>query len=155
MLFMSDLYHPAYAFPPFYPFIFHILTYTYVQIKDYHLLVDQISRVLRPGGLIDVSEFDFYTYDKHHQRVEVGTHEIGPPWISRWMSFIRVAIKHIGGHTDAATHLHEWITSNPLFEDIVYREFWLPIVAPPPHPNESEATRRLYANMKENITVCC
>lgn len=70
------------------------------------------------------------------------------------MAFIRVAIKHIGGHTEAATYLHEWISSNPLLENIVYREFWLPVVAPPPHPNESEAIRRFYVKMRENITVC-
>ncbi|KAH9486365.1 Putative ATP-dependent RNA helicase [Psilocybe cubensis] len=122
-------------------------------VKDYHLLVDQMCRVLRPHGLLDISEFDFHMYDKDHNRLELGTHEVAPPWWARWMSFLAASIKNIGGDVDAATHLHEWVLSNPLFEDVVYREFWLPIVPPPYSPNETEATRRFYRKMKENTTA--
>ncbi|PPQ90946.1 hypothetical protein CVT25_008257 [Psilocybe cyanescens] len=122
-------------------------------IKDYHLLVDQMCRALRPHGLLDISEFDFHIYDKDHKRIELGTHEIAPPWWARWMTFLAASIKHIGGDADAATHLLEWVSSNPSFEDVVYREFWLPIVPPPYSPTESEATRRFYRKMKENTSA--
>ncbi|KDR85601.1 hypothetical protein GALMADRAFT_234564 [Galerina marginata CBS 339.88] len=122
-------------------------------IKDYHLLIDQIAHVLRPGGLIDVSEFDFHIYDKDHRRIELGTHEIGPPWWARWMTFMAVAIRNIGGDIDAATHLRDWISSNSLFEDVVYREFWLPVVPPPRMANDSEFIERFYAKMKEDVSA--
>ncbi|CAA7264772.1 unnamed protein product [Cyclocybe aegerita] len=121
-------------------------------IKDYHLLVDQISRVLRPGGLIDISEFDFHMYDKDHRRIELGTHEIGPPWWARWMTFLNVAIRTKGGDVDAATHLYDWVSSNPLFEGAVYREFWLPVVPGPREANETEFQRRFYTKLREDVT---
>lgn len=92
-------------------------------------------------------------YDKDHRRIEIGTDEIGPPWWARWMEFMRKAIKEIGGDVDAATHLYDWVTANPLFEDIVYREFWLPVVAPPPSPDDSEFMIRFYAKMQEDVKV--
>lgn len=112
-----------------------------------------MCRVLRPHGLLDISEFDFHIYDKDHKRMELGTHPIAPPWWARWMTFLAASIKHIGGDADAATHLLEWVSSNPMFEDVVYREFWLPIVPPPYSPNETDATRRFYQKMKENTSV--
>ncbi|KAF8203920.1 hypothetical protein BJ912DRAFT_941422 [Pholiota molesta] len=123
-------------------------------IKDYHLLIDQISRVLRPGGLIDVSEFDFHLYDKHHRRIELQVNESGRPWFAQWMSYMHAAVKNIGGDTDAATHLYEWISSNPRFEDVVYREFWLPVVPPPRDKlTETEYLRRFEQKMSEDITA--
>ncbi|KAF4612003.1 hypothetical protein D9613_004147 [Agrocybe pediades] len=122
-------------------------------IKDYHLLVDQIGFVLRPGGLIDISEFDFYLYDKDHKRIEVDMDGVGPPWWARWMTLTRQAIKDIGGDVDAATHLLDWVNANPLFEDAVYREFWLPVVAPPPSPDDSEFMKSFYAKMHEDVSA--
>ncbi|KAF9486357.1 S-adenosyl-L-methionine-dependent methyltransferase [Pholiota conissans] len=121
-------------------------------IKDYHLLVDQISRVLRPGGLIDVSEFDFHLYDKHHRRIELQVNEYGPPWFGRWITYMHAAVRNIGGDTDAATHLYEWISNNPRFEDVKYREFWLPVVPPPRDKrNETETLRRFEQKIGEDI----
>jgi len=99
-------------------------------IKDYYRLIDQISRVLRPGGLIDVSEFDFTTYDINHQRIVMDEQRLGHPWWSRWLRHLRTAIQTVGGEVDAATHLHSWVLGHPTFEDVVYKEFWLPIIAP-------------------------
>jgi len=97
-------------------------------IKDYNLLIDQIGRVLRPGGLIYVTEFDFRMYDMNHRRIELDDNELGPPWWARWLSYMVKAITQSGGDVDAASHLHEWILNNPIFEDVVYKEFWLPAV---------------------------
>ncbi|KAF8963921.1 hypothetical protein BDZ97DRAFT_1939378 [Flammula alnicola] len=122
-------------------------------IRDYHLLIEQISHVLRPGGLIDVSEFDFHIYDKNHRRIELGTEELGPPWWARWMRCMSVAIRNSGGDTDAATHLYEWISNNSLFEDVVYREFWLPVVPPPRDmTNATDVLARFEQKMKEDVT---
>jgi len=118
-------------------------------IKDYNLLVDQMSRVLRPGGLLDVSEFDFRVYDADHRRLEPDIDDMRPPWWSLWMSHILKAIKKSGGDPDAANHLHEWILNNPMLEDVVYKEFWMPVV--PRHtPNDSEEVKHLYKRLNDD-----
>ncbi|TFK41939.1 S-adenosyl-L-methionine-dependent methyltransferase [Crucibulum laeve] len=95
-------------------------------IKDYAGLIDHISKVLRPGGMIDLSEFDFHAYDQNYQRIELGIHEIGPPWWPRWLAFANAAARNLGGNVDAATHLYDWVANHPAFEEVIYREFWLP-----------------------------
>ncbi|KAF8167467.1 S-adenosyl-L-methionine-dependent methyltransferase [Crassisporium funariophilum] len=123
-------------------------------IKDYNMLVDHISRVLRPGGLIDVAEFDFHMYDKQHRRIELDVNEIGPPWWARWMSFMQAAIKKSGGDVDAATHLYDWVKDNPAFEDVVYREFWLPVVPPlRDTSNDTEFHRKTDQKMKDDVSA--
>ncbi|PFH52328.1 hypothetical protein AMATHDRAFT_57399 [Amanita thiersii Skay4041] len=101
----------------------HILL---TQIKDYERLIDQISRVLRPGGLIDVMEWDFCTYDANKQPVESSIDRFDPPWWSRWLAFAVAAIRNHGGDVDAPLKLETWIRRHPAFEDVVNADFWLP-----------------------------
>ena len=89
-------------------------------------MLQQITHVVRPGGLIDISEFDFRTYDENRRLIKVDLS--GPPWFSCWMNLVRSAILMNGGDANAAAHLHEWISSNPAFEDVVYREFYTPMI---------------------------
>jgi len=37
-----------------------------------------------------------------------------------------MAARKRGGNGDAAALLHRWITQHPSYEDVNYREFWLP-----------------------------
>ncbi|KAL1762531.1 S-adenosyl-L-methionine-dependent methyltransferase [Schizophyllum commune] len=96
-------------------------------IKDYHGLIEHISRVLRPGGLLDIMEFDFCGYDEHHKRIEPSVDgNIQAPWWPQWLAFLRDAAKNRGGAVDAATYLHDWVREHRRFENVVYREFWVP-----------------------------
>ncbi|KAK7465267.1 hypothetical protein VKT23_005246 [Stygiomarasmius scandens] len=95
-------------------------------IKDYRELINHIALVLRPGGIIDLMEYDFHVYDENHRRVNVDTSTVAGPWWARWMAFANVAIRNRGGDADAATHLYSWVESHPMFENVVYREFWIP-----------------------------
>ncbi|TFK41937.1 S-adenosyl-L-methionine-dependent methyltransferase [Crucibulum laeve] len=117
-------------------------------IKDYHRVIDQISHVLRPGGLIDVAEFDFYPYNEEHQRILLDTHSLRTPWWAQWMTFLASAARARGGDLDAATHLYDWICGHPAFEDVVYREFWLPIV---PSRKDSPALHKITRFMTEDV----
>jgi len=120
-------------------------------IKDYNRLIDQIGRVLRPGGLIDVSEFDFRMCDANHRVLEPDVDDIRPPWWALWLSHILKAIRNSGGDPDAATHLHEWILNNPMFEDVVYREFWVPAVpAARDTSNDSEKVRQMDKRLNDD-----
>ncbi|KAF9521300.1 hypothetical protein CPB83DRAFT_778940 [Crepidotus variabilis] len=117
-------------------------------ISDYHHMIDQLAHVVRPGGLIDLSEFDFYIYDINHQKVLFdGDGDIRAPWWARWMYFFRNAVKEKGGDVDAATNLHTWVCSNSLFENVAYKEHWLPIV-PGLHTSQ---TGNIEENMKSNV----
>jgi len=70
------------------------------------------------------------------------------------MAFLRMATQDSGANVDAATHLHRWVSENPNFEDIVYREYWLPTVPPIPEDAvQTERERRFYSRMKCNVIV--
>ena len=109
---------------------------------------------MRPEGLIDISETDRYLYDANRQRFDLGTNELGPPWCARWLAFLRAATVDRGANVDAATHLHRWVSENPNFEDIVYNEYWLPMIPPiREDAPQSEGSRKFYRMMKAIVTV--
>jgi len=92
-------------------------------IRDYASLVDQIAQTLRGGGLLDLMEFDFRVYGTDRKPcLDNNT----APWFARWMNHCHTAVQHSGGTPDAANHLHRWVSEHAAFEDVVYREFWLP-----------------------------
>ncbi|KAJ7070618.1 hypothetical protein C8F01DRAFT_1107088 [Mycena amicta] len=121
-------------------------------IKDYLNLINQVAHCLRPGGLLDLMEFDFYVYDHvpdgNHRRCELETSTIAGPWVARWMVFANVAARNAGGHPDAATHLRRWVTDHPLLEGVVYHDYWVPVS---PHPSMTDFQRRMGTRMREDI----
>ncbi len=92
-------------------------------------------------------------YDKHHRRIETSSIEqFNEPWWAQWITYLRSAIRNIGGDTAAATNLYEWISNNPRFEDVVYREFFIPAVPPPPDKHKpNERLRQFEEKMKEDV----
>lgn len=120
------------------------------QIKDYAGLIDQISRVLRPGGLIVILEWDFHAYDVNHKRIDLGTHQLGPPWWPRWLAFAEIAVRNSGGSVEAAENLRSWVSNHPAFEAAAYQDYWIPAS----HwtvGNESQI--RIGATMRDDILV--
>lgn len=105
--------------------------------------------------MIDVSEFDFRAYDANHCRLEPDIDDIRPPWLALWLSHLLKAIRKSGGDPDAATHLHEWILNNPMFEDVVYKEFWVPAVPEARDTsNDSEEVRQMDKRLSDDCFVC-
>ncbi|KAJ7492216.1 hypothetical protein FB451DRAFT_1551624 [Mycena latifolia] len=121
-------------------------------IKNYVNLIDQMSRVLRPAGLLHVMEFDFHVYDHmpdgNHRRCDLETSQIAAPWVARWMVFACLAVRSAGGHPDAATHLRQWTTSHPLLENVVYHDYWIPVS---PHAIFSDFQKHVGAQMRDDI----
>ncbi|KAJ7687416.1 hypothetical protein B0H17DRAFT_1070141 [Mycena rosella] len=121
-------------------------------IKNYVNLIDQMSRVLRPAGLIHVMEFDFHVWDHmpdgNHRRCDLSTSQIAEPWVGRWMVYASLAVRNAGGHPDAATHLHRWIASHPLLENVVYHDYWIPVS---PHPIFNDFQKHVGAQMRDDI----
>jgi len=95
-------------------------------IKDYASLIDHISQCLRPGGLMELLEFDFRVYDGDHKPYSLPTGIMEPPWFPRWMSFCNMAVRQRGGSPDAANMLYSWTLQHPAFEDVVYQEYFIP-----------------------------
>jgi len=97
-------------------------------------------------------EFDFHVYDHmpdgHHRRCDLETSKVEQPWVARWMVFAGLAARNAGGHPDAATHLHRWITSHPAFEDVVYKDYWVPVS---PHAIFNNFQKRIGAQMRDDI----
>ncbi|KAJ3558132.1 hypothetical protein NP233_g11570 [Leucocoprinus birnbaumii] len=105
-----------------------------IGVKDYCRLVDEISEVLRPGGLIDLTEVGYEAYDKNHEPIQVSkVHDpANPQWQSpywaHWLSAVNHAAHNGGGETSASRNLEQWLSNHRAFEDVVHREYWLPII---------------------------
>lgn len=95
-------------------------------IKDYGQLIDQISHVLRPGGLIDVMEWDFHVYDSNFNDIKLSTNELGPPWLARFVTFVQSAMRNRGGDIDGPARMETLIRNHPSFENLVHRDHWIP-----------------------------
>ncbi|KAI9511740.1 S-adenosyl-L-methionine-dependent methyltransferase [Russula earlei] len=95
-------------------------------IRDYPTLIDHISHCLRPGGLMELFEFDFRIYDGNHQLFSSSPGVMDAPWLPRWMSHLNMAVRQRGGSPDAANMLYSWTLQHPAFEDVVYEEYFIP-----------------------------
>ncbi|EAU92279.1 hypothetical protein CC1G_00498 [Coprinopsis cinerea okayama7 len=117
-------------------------------IKDYQLLIENIARTLRPGGLVELQEYDFHIYDCNRRRFELSTNELAPPWWPRWMTFFNEAIRKMQGDVDAATHLLKWVRTHPGFEQVRYEERWIPII-----PGNLDPLEPMYARLQADVSV--
>ncbi|EJC98270.1 uncharacterized protein FOMMEDRAFT_97080 [Fomitiporia mediterranea MF3/22] len=92
-------------------------------IKDYYRLIDDTVLALRSCGLAEFLEFDLRVFDIE-KRVLVPTMPV--PFSARIIALIRQAMFKRGSHVDAASLLHLWISEHCSFEDVVYRDIWIP-----------------------------
>ncbi|KAF9021752.1 hypothetical protein BDZ89DRAFT_1198365 [Hymenopellis radicata] len=118
-------------------------------IRDYEGLINHISHVLRPGGLIDLMEWDFRCYDEHFNRINVDTSTVSRPWWPRWLAFLEREVRNRGGAVDAASYIHDWVSHHPLFENVVYREYYIPSSA---WKTDSAFDMRMGQYMSDDIT---
>lgn len=87
-----------------------------------------MAQALRPGGLIDLTEYNFIIHDVHKRPIIVSDEEMynlnHGPWLPKWMKLAQKAIQHRGGDVDAADHLYMWVTGHGAFGNVVHRQFW-------------------------------
>ncbi|KAF8726163.1 hypothetical protein AX14_008020 [Amanita brunnescens Koide BX004] len=95
-------------------------------IKNYERLIDQISHVLRPGGLIDVMEFDFCLYDSNRRKIAMSMEPLEPPWVPRFIAFVHSAVTNRGGDIDGIGRMESYIRNHPLFEEVTSQDIWMP-----------------------------
>lgn len=120
------------------------------QVRDYKALINEISHIIIPGGLIDVTEWDFHAYDEHYQRVELDVNELGPPWWPRFLAFAEEAIRAFGGDADSATNLYDTVAGHGAFQEVTYRDFWMSSC---PWTKGSEFQMKIGQGMMEDIFV--
>ena len=117
-------------------------------------MINQISHVLRPGGLIDITEtpFSLFGPDKNPILFPPGT--FAPPWVALWVSFAVKAINARGGDIESAMHVPEYISSHPAFENVEIRDIWVPI-APFVEGDDPETMfwNDIAATMRDDIKV--
>lgn len=118
-------------------------------IRDYQNLIDQIALTLKPGGLIELTEFDFRVYGADRRPVPLASQ---PSALARWMSLAHTAVQQQGGEPDAANHLYRWTTAHPAFYDVEYREWWYQTSTFYPGNDEVARTRNRHgALMRDDI----
>ncbi|KAK0239211.1 S-adenosyl-L-methionine-dependent methyltransferase [Armillaria nabsnona] len=120
-------------------------------IQDYEHMIDQISHVLRPGGLIDLTEWDFHCYNEDFQRIELD--DVAPtekPWWPRWLAYLEMAARSRGGDVNAATHIYDWVSRHPRFEDVIYNEYFIPAT---PWVTDSTLDLHIGVAMRENVQI--
>ncbi|KDQ21624.1 hypothetical protein BOTBODRAFT_26057 [Botryobasidium botryosum FD-172 SS1] len=110
-------------------------------IKDYHSLVDQISQIVRPGGLFIAIECEFIVYDEH--KVYLPPHPLGHPqhaWFVHFFSHLSKAMRARLGNIDAAPLLGSWLADHHAFEEVETIEELVP-TGPWFPPNTDEGHR--------------
>ncbi|KZT27548.1 S-adenosyl-L-methionine-dependent methyltransferase [Neolentinus lepideus HHB14362 ss-1] len=110
-------------------------------IRDYAGLIDHMTRVLRPGGLLELFEFDFRVYDESKKPYICNLNVLQPPWTPLWMAMAHQAVRRRGGNVDAANLLERWVREHRCLTDVVYREYWIP-TNPWLRGNDEEAIRQ-------------
>ena len=111
----------------------------------------QIALILKPGGLIDLTEFDFRVYGLDHQPIPI---TMEAPALVRWVHLAHRAVQMQGGEPDAANHLYRWIYNHGTFEDVHYREWWIQTSTWNTGQDEESSHQNRYgAAMRDDILV--
>jgi len=111
-------------------------------IVDYRALVDQVSKVLRPGGLFLGQDWDFRTCDENKIAYpEDGGEDATIPWFARFVIRLHTAVRARTGNIDAAVMLGEWLGDHPSYISVEVSEVWIP--SGPWFDGETEEGKRL------------
>jgi hypothetical protein len=127
------------------------LLYLRRQIWDFRILIDQVSRVLRPGGLLYIVELDFHIYNSDKKLFKMDTNNLGPPWVARFMEHVKSAIRKRGGNTETSSNIFPWVSMHGAFDNVVREEIWLP--TSPCAPKSDVKQNHVGELVRDNIMV--
>ncbi|KZO90605.1 S-adenosyl-L-methionine-dependent methyltransferase [Calocera viscosa TUFC12733] len=121
-------------------------------IRDYPLMLSRIAPLLRPGGLLDLSEWDFRIYAATFEPLPlVPRGQPGHSWVAEWLWALRQAGAARGGQMDAASHMEQWVRESGVWEDVGYWDTWIATSAPTGETDEELAhNTALWLRMKED-----
>lgn len=115
-------------------------------IKNYPFLIGEISRILKPGGFLQLQEWDFFVVDA--QKKPVGTES----WFGRWCAALRHGLAFRSASINAAEGLDNMIQTQGTFDPIQQQNIWMPIG--PCFPKDTAEGMRLNLVgefMRENV----
>jgi len=81
--------------------------------------------MLLPGGLLDITEWDFGLYDENLVRITVDTDSLDAPYLPRFFAFVSEAVSAFRGDVRAADYMYDEVLAHEAFEEVTYRDFWL------------------------------
>jgi hypothetical protein len=102
---------------------------------------------------LDLTEFDFQTYDEDGHLIIVDKDDFCGPWYARWLFYVRYAMYQRGADVKAATSLYDWVSSNDAFEDVIYHEHFLSVIPPPRDEDELDFWEDKDAEMMAIVLV--
>ena len=93
-----------------------------MQVRDYPGLIDQVARVLRPGGLFLACEWGRFPLLHDGRNPQLAT-----PFACAFFAAVNDALRARGVLPDAAQRLDAWLAESGYFERIRPRQYAIPI----------------------------
>ncbi|KAG5642933.1 hypothetical protein DXG03_001850 [Asterophora parasitica] len=90
-------------------------------IKNYPSLIGEVARILKPGGFLQMQEWDFFV-------VNVEKNIVGAEsWFGRWCAALRRGLAFRSASVGAAESLDAMIEAQGPFESVQQQNVWMPI----------------------------
>lgn len=98
---------------------------SFAGIKDYHHLVNDVAKILRPRGMCLFQESDLkpYTFDKQIILEDDSAYSAVP----KFLNIVSTAIRGRGGQLEASSRMLDWVREHHLFEDAHSEDVWMSI----------------------------
>ncbi|KAF5381551.1 hypothetical protein D9615_005561 [Tricholomella constricta] len=90
-------------------------------IKNYPALIGEVARILRPGGFLQLQEWDFFVVDA--EKNMIGTDS----WFARWCASLRHGLAVRSASVNAAESLDATIRGQGTLESVQQQNVWMPI----------------------------
>ncbi|KLO14705.1 S-adenosyl-L-methionine-dependent methyltransferase [Schizopora paradoxa] len=103
-------------------------------IRNYPLFLEEIARVLRPGGLVILAEPEIKPMTEGKEMIQAGPRGGAPGWHSFWEQYRRCLTGN-GIDTTVPTRLGQLLEVSGAFNDIVSKEATIPVGFWPKEPD--------------------
>jgi SAM-dependent methyltransferase len=111
-------------------------------IQDFPRLIDDISRVLRPGGLLLLADIPFQIFDSSRNLISPFEPDVSRRcWLGLFAHSFCTAIAAKGGDATSAHKFEMWVREVNVFEDLRREDIWMPIGKWYMNPANEEQTR--------------
>ena len=120
-------------------------------INNYRALIREVAQILRPGGLIVVTELEYAVYDQHQDLVQPFTDRT--IWYPQWMHALVQTHRRVSCDIDAGNLLSDWFREDAGYdwEDIGGEVFWVPLGRWFQDPGRSRAFLCIRRSFLDNV----